>query len=114
MMLNNMSKTLYDLQVGDEIIITNYYGESLVKVERLTNNYIVVGRSKYRKSDGVLAGAGWWGKETIRVATKDDAERIKAKQIHDKLAKKVSNIPFNYLSTAQLQAILNIAKQTDL
>lgn len=105
-----MSKTLYDLQVGDEVILVQHYFEMVVKVERLTNNYVVIGRSKYRKSDGNRIGCDRWTYEYIRIATPDDIKQIREKHCHNRLVKLVSNIPFQSLTNDQLQSILNIVK----
>lgn len=109
-----MNKTLYDLQAGNEVLVVNNYSEAVVKVERTTNNYIVIGHSKYRKSNGRLVGDNVWRQEYIRIATPDDVQRIRKKHQHDRLVKLVSNIPFQSLTNDQLQSILNITKQTQV
>lgn len=109
-----MSKTLYDLQAGDEVLVVTCYSEAVVKVERTTKNYIVIGRSKYRKSDGILVGSDIWRREYIRISTPDDIQRIKEKHWHGRLVKLVSNIPFQSLTNDQLQSILNIVKQNQV
>ena len=106
-----MNKTLYDLQAGDEVLVVNNYSEAVTKVGRVTNNYVVIGRSKYRKSDGCLAGGDIWTNEHIYVATPDDVKRIREKHWHHRLVKMVSNIPFQSLTNEQLQSILNIVRQ---
>lgn len=106
-----MIKTLYDLQVGDEVLVVNNYSEAVIKVERVTNNYVVIGRSKYRKSDGCLVGGDIWTNEHIYIATPDDVKRIREKNWHNRLVKLVSNIPFQSLTNEQLTSILNIAQQ---
>lgn len=106
-----MNKTLYDLQAGDEVLVVNNYSEAVTKVERVTNNYVVIGRSKYRKSDGCLVGGDKWTNEHIYVATPDDVKRIREKYWHNGLVKMVSNIPFQSLTNEQLQSILNIVRQ---
>ncbi len=106
-----MSKTLYDLKVGDNVVITNLYSETIEKVERLTKHYIVVRNLKYRKTDGRLSGGGRWYCESIRIATPDDIEQIRRKQLHNRLVMEIDNTPLQTLTNDQLQSILDIIKQ---
>lgn len=106
-----MSKTLYELQAGDEVLVANNYSEAVMKVERVTNNYVVIRHSKYRKSDGRLVGDHKWTCEHIRIATPEDIQRIREKHWYNRLVKLVSAIPFQSLTNDQLQSILSIAKQ---
>lgn len=108
-----MDNTLYALQVGDEVVVTTYYSEYVEKVERLTNNYVIVRNAKYRKSDGFLAGGDSWSTTHIRMATPADIEQIKNKQLHNRLVRAVNEISFQSLTNNQLQSILQIAKQSD-
>ena len=108
-----MSKTLYDIQVGDEVIVTTCFSEVIEKVTRLTDKYVVVGRTKYRKSDGGISGDDSWASGFLAVATPEAIERIKTQNIHSKLVLEVSKIPFQSLSNEQLQSIIYIAKQNE-
>lgn len=106
-----MGKTLYDLQVGDEVIVATHCSEYIVKVQRLTNNYVVAENSRYRKSDGLLAGSDKLYQKYIYAATPEDIARIHEKHLHNRLARTVSDIPFQSLTNGQLQSILDIARQ---
>lgn len=106
-----MSKTLYDLQVGDYVVVRGNYFEAIKSVIRVTNNYVIVDGIKYRKSDGLSVNSNQWTQKGIRIATQNDVDNIKKRQLHSQLAKVVSSVSFNSLSIEQLQSILLIINQ---
>ena len=106
-----MNKTLYDLQVGDEVIVIGRNSKTIQKVTRLSANFVTIGRNKYRKIDGYIIGVDRWIRNYITVATPEDVERIKQQDRLDKLVKEVSSISFGSLSIEQLEAIIHIARQ---
>lgn len=109
-MMENTDKTLDNLQVGDDVIVSNYHSKFVKKVTRLTNNFIVVGDVKYRKSDGCRAGDRRSFCSHIIVGDRDSIEHVKNESLRTKLIMTINNIPLQHLSNDQLQAIIDIAK----
>lgn len=107
-----MNKSLYNIKAGDEVIVHSYYGKTIKQVSRITTNYIVIGLTKYRKSDGGMCGTGTNYLCYITLATDEELQIMRQKQAHEMLIKQVSSIPFHSLTSAQLQAILNIVRDS--
>lgn len=105
------TKTLYDIQEGDEVLLVSMYWERVVTVSRLTKCYIIIGNEKYRKDGGFKVTADRWSTEHIRIVSPKDIERIKNRQKHERLVLEAKAISFQSLTSEQLQSIIDIASK---
>lgn len=104
-------KTLYDLQEGDEVLLTSMYWERIVTVSRLTKHYIIIGNTKFRKDGGFKVTTDRWDQEHISIIVPEDIERIKNRQKHERLVLEAKAISFQSLTSEQLQSIIGIASK---
>ena len=71
-------KTLRDLQVGDEVIVSDPYGrDGVAKVANITKSYIYTDSPyiKYNIGDGYEVGVGYRWAHNIRVGTARKSRR---------------------------------------
>lgn len=101
-----MSNTLYDIQAGDEVVLSEQSGDKIVTVDRITKEYVVIRSHKFRKSNGVRIGTYAWAK--IRLLAPDDIERIKNEQERKRLVDIVRYFDYESLGIDRLREIVSI------
>lgn len=103
-------KTLYDLKVGDWVVIRFSDIQQLRQVTRTTDTFIIIDSLKFRKKDGFQAGQNSkWIAPYIVIASDEMVKDFHDLKIHTKLVQTVMEIPFQSLTNNQLRSILNIA-----
>lgn len=105
-----MSKTLYDIQPGDQVLWENLYHKEICTVERVTKNYIIIRNQKYQRVSGRLVNTDRWNTTYIRPLSQELKEQIQREILHRQLCSQVKHIKIESLTIEQLQAILGIAQ----
>ncbi len=85
---------LKSLKAGDKVIVQHRgfdVGQSLMVVDHLTQNFIVVGDTKFRKESGYGTGDGYHHPYLIEV-TPEALEKIEQDRIHRKLQRYLQNV----------------------
>lgn len=85
-------KTLYDLKVGDEVVLfRDGKPREVRKVEKVTPKQICLGLTgswKFRKEDGKEIGGSSYSYNRIRIVTPEILDQIKTNERHSKLWEK--------------------------
>ncbi len=84
---------LENVQVGDTLIWNgrNIADSRIVVVSRLTKTQIIIGESKFRKSDGQLVGGSAWSSHSLTIPKEGEIEEIKIELLHHKLIGRVND-----------------------
>lgn len=83
-----MDEWLEKLKVGDVVVIgdTYYpYSMSITKVERLTATQVIVGGSKYCRSNGSAIGGSIWTRNGMYEATPELVRKVKVGRARQRL-----------------------------
>lgn len=102
-------ETLENVKVGDKLLTSHNYGESIEIVERITETLVITKHYRYGKKDGYAKGMNRYSYRRAKPATEEDVERIRENNKRNILAAKCNGIRFETLSVAQLEGILEIA-----
>ena len=88
-----MKSDLEDVQAGSILVSVDSHAQSrVVTVDRVTKTQIVIGHSKYRKSDGTMIGQGIWTRGHIRwPRNENEVTEIKSEERRKMLARRVSD-----------------------
>ena len=72
-------ESLENLKVGDDVIVYDKNGlfETIFYVERMTNNYLVIGGAKFSKKHGWMCSNH---NMFAKLASEEDFERVKKKK----------------------------------
>ena len=72
-------ESLENLKVGDDVIVYDKNGlfEAIFYVERMTNNYLVIGGAKFRKAHGWMCSNH---NMFAKLASEEDIERVEKKK----------------------------------
>lgn len=99
--------SLGNVKVGDKLYVVTYLGTGhrIDTVERITKTLVVTNKSRYRIKDGRETQG--WMPDWARPATDEAIAHIR----YQELVFECRSIPFQNLSTAQLESILEIANQ---
>lgn len=62
-------ETLYDLQPGDEVLLTSRHNAYIVIVEKVTPTIVVCNGAKFRKASGLVMPYTPWNNSYIQVLT---------------------------------------------
>ena len=74
-----MMENLENLKVGDDVLVydKNSHFEGIFYVERMTNNYLVIGGAKFSKKHGWMCSNH---DMFAKLAVEEDIERVKKKK----------------------------------
>ena len=74
-----MMESLENLKVGDDVLVydKNSLFEAIFYVERMTNNYLVIGGAKFNKKHGWMCSNH---DMFAKLAVEEDIERVKKKK----------------------------------
>lgn len=105
--INDRQKWLDQLQVGDEVLISNRYHTRITKVDHITpTRRIKAGKITFNAL-GDEIGADAWNSWSIREVTDKDREHIfKSNAIY-----KLKNLDWHECTTDQLKKILEIVSK---
>lgn len=105
-----MSKTLDDIQPGDQVLWKNIYYKEICTVERVTKKHIIIRNQKYRKASGRPVTTAKLNTERIIPLSPELKEQLQREILHQQLCSQVKRIKIESLTIEQLQAILGIAQ----
>lgn len=101
-------ENLEDIKVGDKVIVSDGFRKRVDTVTRLTKNLIVVGRSRFNKSNGFeYGGRGYCSPHIVRATPEMIAEIEEERRRNDLLAK-LKGHPWNKLTTEELEKVYRI------
>ncbi len=104
--------SLENVKVGDLLLINDRWGENVAVVERLTTTLIVTGDGyRINRKNGCVHGDSQWNHMSVRIASQEDADRVRHRRYRVEMINKCGNICFSNLSDSQLEQILEIANQ---
>jgi hypothetical protein len=85
--------SLENVQPGDTLIWHGNYGRSkrIVVVKRITKTQIVVGLSKFRKSDGKLVGVKGWAATNVTIPKPGEIEEVHYLHLQSKLISQIND-----------------------
>ena len=74
-------ESLENLKVGDDVLVYDKNGlfEAIFYVEKMTNNYLVIGGAKFSKKNGWMCSNH---NLFAKLAVEEDFERVKKKKKH--------------------------------
>lgn len=101
--------SLENVKVGDKLIMTSRWNQSILTVEKVQKNFVIANSYKFRKSDGSLVSSDRWSLTTAKIATEKDLEAFKKVVLRNKMIGQCRDIIFEKLSDFQLEQILEIA-----
>lgn len=108
-----MSKTLFDLAVGDEVVYVPKHNQpaQILTVERVTPTMIDLGRCRrFYKRNGEEVGGGY-SPDRIWIGEEGEILRIKATKQAKELAEKIQKAGLLSLSLDQLTRIMAIIEE---
>lgn len=100
-----MPRWLEGLKVGDEVVVRGHR-EMLSVVTRLTPSMVVVGATRFRKSDGVEVGGSTWTSTYLFEATPEEVRRIRGKEEIRRLIANIEATKWRTLSVETLRAVV--------
>lgn len=88
-----MTAWLESLKEGDEVMIPGRYGAppSFVKVTKITPTQIVIGRDRYRRTNGRQVGRDAWSSTFIVEPTQEGRERHEMESLRLRLERYVKS-----------------------
>jgi len=109
----NNSDWLQKVEVGDTVIISNRYSRWFDKVKRLTKTQIIVTKhdQKFNKTYGSLVGDGQYNWTQIHEATPEATAELLDNIKRANFTNIMENVVFNYLSTDQLERIVEVINE---
>ena len=109
-------KTLRDLQVGDEVIVSDpYRRDGVAQVAKITKSYIYTDAPyiKYNIGDGYEVGVGCRWANKIRVDTAEEIEKVKNDARRRCLSHYFSKFNWSKCDLGFLEGILELTKSYD-
>lgn len=106
-------KTLRDLQVGDEVIVSAPYSrDGVAKVAKITKSHIYTDSPyiKYNIGDGYEVGVGYRWSHNIRVGTTEEIEKIRNDARRICLSYYLSRFDWSKCDLGFLEGILELTK----
>jgi hypothetical protein len=100
---------LATLKAGDEVHVSESMtkDDSIRKVDRTTKTQIVIGNSKFRRSNGFPVGSDTWIRRHIEKPTAESRKRIK----RARMVRLLNSVKWSEVSDAALSAIVKIAME---
>lgn len=107
-----MDKTLFDVEVGDNVLCENHYGVSWIeRVRNVTGSFITIrGNVRYRKRDGWQYG-GLSPKTRIRVVPESIVDDMRGAAERAEFLRRVRLVAWETVSTGDIERILKIAEK---
>ena len=102
------TKTLEDVQVGDQVLWVGHYNKRILTVTRLTHTTIICEHEKFRKENGWATPMDMWGRSYIEVLTPEKRVQLELEQRQIKLINKCQNAPYNKFTIEILEEISNL------
>lgn len=105
-----MDNWIEDLKEGDTVIIGGHGAgrfSSIGKVSRITKAQVIVGTTKYRKTDGWQVGGDMWSRTFLRKADPAQIQKVKDRQLKMKIVHKLADQDWNNFSLQSLVVIIN-------
>lgn len=106
--------SLENAKVGDKLIMTSRWNQSVLTIEKVQKNLVIANDYKFRKSDGSLVSSDKWSITTAKIATERDLEAFRKAVLRNKMIGQCRDLDFSILSDSQLEQILEIANKKDV
>lgn len=106
--------SLENAKVGDKLIMTSRWSQSILTVEKVQKNFVIANSYKFRKSDGFLVSSDKWSLTTAKIATERDLESFRKAVKRSKMIGQCREIRFESLSDSQLEQILEITNKKEV
>lgn len=111
--LIDMETDLENVKVGDKVIFSNGWDESIAIVSKVTKTQIHVGISRYRKCNGRAVGAGVWDRRRIDPYSEEAALKIELKNRRVEMCDYIRSYPYGSLSFDDLQKVYNMINEIE-
>lgn len=112
--------SLENVKVGDKLVVRSQYNithsqhyNTIQSIERITDTLVITKTHRFRKSTGIACDTDNCSCVSATVATPDDVKLVKETKYRRRLINRCLDIPFNELSTQQLEQIIQIAQNND-
>jgi len=102
---------LEKLKVGDKVILSSNYSDSVVSVTRLTKTLIITDSGRFSKGDGWLHGGSTWSMCKLLKANKEAIKEIGLQCQKRKIISTLQCFNFNQLDLSVLQKINNLIQE---
>lgn len=100
--------SLENAKVGDKLIMTSRWNQSILTVEKVQKNFVIANSYKFRKSNGSLVTSDRWSTSTAKLATQEDIGAFRKEVKRHKMVSQCRDIKFESLTDSQLEQILEI------
>ena len=98
------------LKAGDKVIINGTFHDGRVgTIDRITNTQIVIGNSKFKRTNGLQIGDDRWSKTYLSIGTPEKIAEIEHKQRMNAIRSYVTK-HLNEFNDAQLEAMYRAIK----
>ena len=106
---------LKKLEVGDVVIVgacSSWGHASIGKIDRLTKTQIIIGTSRYRRTDGRIVGRivgeSSWGGSWLYEATETKIDEIRHRNRKAKAVNKLRDVDWKTLDIDKLERLVTI------
>ena len=101
------------LKAGDKVIINStFYDDRVETIDRITNTQIVIGSSKFKRTNGWQTGDNIWSKTRLSIGTPEKIAEIEHKQRMNAIRSYVTK-HLNEFNDAQLEAMYRAIKDNE-
>ena len=101
------------LKAGDKVIInSSFYDDRVETIDRITNTQIVIGNSKFKRTNGWQIGDNIWSKTRLSIGTPEKIAEIEHKQRMNAIRSYVTK-HLNEFNDAQLEAMYRAIKDNE-
>ena len=101
------------LKAGDKVIInSSFYDDRVETIDRITNTQIVIGNSKFKRTNGWKIGDNIWNKTYLSIGTPEKIAEIEHKQRMNAIRSYITK-HLSELNDTQLEAIYCVIKDNE-
>lgn len=101
------------LKAGDKVIIkSTFYDDRVETIDRITNTQIVIGNSKFKRTNGWQVGDSIWSKTRLLIGTPEKFAEIEHKQQMNAIRSYVTK-HLSEFNDAQLEAMYRAIKDNE-
>jgi 16S rRNA G1207 methylase RsmC len=111
--MSNNRDFLQKLKVGDEVIVEGRYDRSVQKIEKVTENFLIIDGTKYRKQGGMMTGANSFHYSFLNEATPEVIDKINNENRLRNLRSFMRSLDINSLSIETMLQIREIITKQD-
>lgn len=108
-----METALENVKIGDKVIFSNGWDESIETVTKVTKTQIHVGYVRYRKCNGRPVGSGAWDRRRIEPYSEEAARKIELKNRRVEMCDYIRSYSYGSLSFDDLQKVYNMINEIE-